>query len=135
MAANTEAIFPNGVRNPPLLIENADGTTIQDLVIGGADASLVLAISVTSDDTADKDLLVYHSDGVDDYLIGRITIPDGSGSNGVDQTVSLLNQTNFPHLKDDLCYALEAGHKIRIAAQAALTSGKKIYIVASVGDY
>jgi hypothetical protein len=128
-------IFPGVIKNAALDIENADGTTIQDLVVAGANGSRIDAISVTSDDTVDIDLIVYYHDGTNDFIIARVTVTAGAGTNGTVQAISLLNKTNMPFLGEDLSYYLESTDKLRIAAQAAVTAAKKISLVAIVGDY
>jgi hypothetical protein len=128
-------IFPGAIKNAALDVENADGTTIQDLVTAGANGSRIDAISVTSDDTVNIDLLVYYNDGTNDYLIARITITAGAGSDGTVVPISLLNATSMPFLGEDLSYYLEASNKLRIGAQTAVTAAKKISLVAIVGDY
>ena len=133
--ANTKAIYPSVIRTEVLDIANADSTNLQTLVTAGASGSRINSIAVTSTDSFDKDLMFYINDGAADYLIGRITIPDGSGSNGIDQTISALNVTNFPFIGDDLCLYLEANYLLKVKAQAAVTAATYIYLVATVGDY
>ncbi len=130
------AIFPGSIKNAGLDIENADGTTVQDFVTAGSGGARINNIAVTSSDTADKDLLVYFNDGTDDFLIGRVTIPLGSGTDGTNPAISLLNNTDLPFLNEnDLSYYLEGTKKLRIAAQAAVTSSYKISLTAVYGDY
>ncbi len=128
-------IFPDTIKNTGLDIEPGDTTTTQDLVTAGADGSRINNISVTSDDTAAIDLLVYYYDGTTDFLIARVTIPIGAGTDGSTPPVSLLNATDMPFLDDDLSYYLEGTDKLRIAAQATVTTAKKISLVATFGDY
>lgn len=128
-------IFPDTIKNAALDIENADGTTTQDLLTAGSAGSRINNISVTSDDTAAVDLIVYYNDGTTDFAIARVNIPIGAGTNGTAPPVSLLNATDMPFLGDDLSYYLLAAKKIRIAAVAAVTAAKKVSLVATYGDY
>jgi len=128
-------IFPGSIKNAALDIENADGTTTQDLLTAGASGSRINNISVTSDDTAAVVLLFYYNDGATDYLIGSVNIPTLSGTDGSAPAVSVLNATDMPFLGDDLSYYLMASDKIRVAAKTAVTTAKKITLVATYGDY
>lgn len=131
----SQPIFPQAIKNAAATLENGDGTTAKDLVTAGTNGSRIDSIAVTSDDTADKDIFIYLNDGTTDFLLGRLTIKAGSGTDGTNKTVAALNSTDLPFLKDDLSYYLQAGHKLRVAAQAAVTSGKKITVTAWIGDY
>ena len=128
-------IYPGTIKNAALDVENADGTTVQDLLTAGTNGARVNFISVVSDDTSDVVLDIIYNDGTTDYIIGAITIPAGSGTDGTTPSVSVLNSTDLPFLGEDLAYFLEGSDKIRIAAQAAVTSAKKVSLVASYGDY
>ena len=128
-------IFPDSIQNAALDIENADGTTAQDLLTAGTNGCRINNISVTSTDTAAKDLIINYNDGTTDYAIARITIPLGAGTDGSTVPVSLLNATDMPFLGEDLAYYLMGADKITIAAQAAVTAATKISVVATYGNY
>jgi len=128
-------IYPDTIKNAALDVENGDGTTSQDLLTAGADGARVNYISVISDDTADVVLELYYNDLTTDSLIGAVTIPAGSGTDGVLPPVSLLNATALPFLGEDLAYYLEGADKLKIAAKVAVTAAKKVTLVASYGDY
>ncbi len=130
MAMNITPTFPESVNNAILEIENADGTTIQDLVVGGEDGTKITQLLVASDDSADKDLFIYKTDGTAVMPIGRITIPDGSGFNGTDAFVDLLSELGLSSI-----WLEDATWKIQIAAQAAVTAAKTIWVSAEAQDY
>lgn len=128
-------IFPDTIQNAALDIENADGTTIQDLVTAGTNGSRINSISATSTDTAAVDIYVYYHDGSTDYILSRVTIPITAGTDGSTPPVSIFNSTDFPFLADDLSYYLAGTDKIRIAAVSAVTAATKVSLVATYGDY
>ena len=128
-------IFPGSINNAALLVENGDAVAAQDFITAGAKGSRIDSISVTSDDTVNIDLIVSLNDGTVDHVIARIPILAGSGTDGINPPVSLLNITDMPFLGEDLSYSLKTGNKITIAAQTAVTAAKKITLVAIVGDY
>ena len=129
-------IFPDTIQNAALDIENADGTTAQDLLTAGTNGSRINSISATSDEpTADIELTINYNDGTTDYIIGSVTIPALAGIDGTVPPVSILNAIDMPFLAEDLSYYLAGADKITIAAQTAVTSSQKIQLVATYGDY
>ncbi len=128
-------IFPDTIKNAALDIENADSTTAQDLLTAGTNGSRINSISVTSNDTADIDLIINYNDGTTDYGIGRVTIPVGAGTDGSTPPVSILNIIDMPFLAEDLSYYLQGTNKITIAAVTAVTAAMTIQVVATYGDY
>ncbi len=130
MAMNITPTFPESVNNAILEIENADGTTTQDLIAGGEDGTKITQILASSSDTADKDLFIYKTDGTAVMPLGRITIPDGSGLNGTDGFVDLLSELELASI-----WLEDATWKIQIAAQAAVTAATTIWVSAEAQDY
>ena len=135
MAMTHEAVYPQTPQNKTAIIVNADGTGKKEVFTAGANGAKISCIAVTSDDTADRTLVVYVYDGATDGLIGEVLIPDGSGTNGTDKAVSLLNATSLPFLPADLTLPLKAGAILKVAAKVAVTSAKTIYVTAFYGDY
>lgn len=129
------AMYPGGILSPVLQIGNADGTTVKTFNTASGLGNRVSNISATSTNTANVDLLIYHSDGTTNYLIGRVTIPAGAGSNGTEPAVAILNKVNMPFLDDDLCFFLQTGHSLKIAASVAVLATKTIDISGVVGVY
>lgn len=143
MAANTDPIFPkeplNNTANTSFCAEldNADGTNKVDLITGATDGTIINGINVSSDDTAAVDLLLYFYDGSNDYQLGEIEIPAGSGTDSATAAVSLLNETNLPAIgkRDDGSIFLAAGQKLKLAAGAAITAAKVVHAVCIGGNY
>lgn len=76
--------------NYGVFIGNAQGTTIQTLY--GSDPSIKRfdAIILSSDDVVDRDVVLWLSIASTFYSIGSITVPAGSGFNGVAPVNALL---------------------------------------------
>ncbi len=121
MAVTHEAIYPQTPKTAVVTIVPADTTTKKTVLTAGSNGARVGYVSVTSDDTADRTLSVYVYDGATDGLIGEVLIPDGSGTNGTDKAVSLLNATSLPFLPADLTLTLKAGDILKVAAKVAVT--------------
>jgi len=128
-------IFPDTIKNAALDIENADGTSEQDLLTAGSNGSRINSISAVSDDTSAVVLEFFYNDLTTSFLIGSVSIPTLSGTDGSAPAVSILNATDMPFLGDDLALYLEGSDKITVAAQAAVTSAKKVTLVVTYGDY
>jgi hypothetical protein len=128
-------IYPGEIKNAALIIEPADTTTAQDLVTAGTNGARINFISAVTDDTSDVDLIINYNDGATDHPIALVTVPAGSGTDGTNAAVSVLNAADMPFLGEDLSYYLEAGDKITVAASATVTADKTVYLVASYGDY
>ena len=128
-------IFPGSIKNAALDIELADSTSEQDLLTAGTNGSRINSISVTSTDTNAVVLNFYYNDLATSFLIGSVTIPTLSGTDGSAPTVSALNITDMPFLGDDLALYLEGSDKITVAAVSAVTTALKVTLVATYGDY
>ena len=138
MSKNYNPLFPGGVLNAQATFENADGTTIKDLVTAPSEGCRIDMLFASSDDTSDVDVLLYLNDGSNDIPIGRVTVPDGSGTNGTDKAVNLFTDAELPFLalnEGNPALFLKSGWKLRAGMQAAVTAAKSIYLVAIGGEY
>lgn len=128
-------IFPDAIKNAALDIENGDGNSEQDLLTAGSNGSRINSISAISDDTNAVVLEFFYNDLTTSFLIGSVSIPTLSGTDGSAPTMSILNADDMPFLGDDLALYLEGSNKITVAAKAAVTAAKKVTLVATYGDY
>ena len=136
MAMNTSPVFPHGVNNGQLDIENGDGTSYQTVVTGAADGTRVKLISISSDDTSDRYVKFSRKlSGGASCVIGVVLVPDGSGTNGTDQAVDGLNQTNMPWLREDRALVLASGEVLEAAVLVAVTAAKTVQIFVEAEDY
>lgn len=137
MSANPTLI--STVRNLAIKLQNADGTSFKSLAIAPpAAGSRVHALHITSDDTADQTLQLCVTISGVDYVLGEISVPDGSGTNGTDAAVKGLNPTKIPALQNDgISYWLDlaTGSELKIKSKTAVTAAKTIYVLAEVGDF
>lgn len=129
------AMYPETIKNVALDIENADGTTSQTLLTAGANGARITSIGVVSDDTAAVVLNIFYNDGSTDFLLGSVTVPTLAGTDGSTPAVSILNITDLPFLCEDLSFFLEGSDLIKVASQAAVTTAKKVTVIAQYGDY
>lgn len=135
MAVTHKPIFVQIVKNGMDTIVNGDGTTAQTIVTAGTDGSSIMDVAVTSGSTGEEILQVYIGDGTD-YLIGEVTIPIGTGTDGgTTATMNILTETALANfVQADGSLALEGTNTLKIGAKTAITDNE-ITIAALYGDY
>lgn len=134
MAMNTSPVFPHGVNIGIAELDNADSTDKVTLFTAAADGSRIRSISITSDDSSDRNVKLWITTGGSDYCIGLIPVPDGSGTNGTDSAVDGLNPTHLPWLREN-SIVMETGEVLKASMVVAITNGKVIHIRVEGGDY
>lgn len=136
MTTNKAPIFLNTVSGSNVSIANGDGTTQKNALVAGADGAAVTNLSATSDDTSDKTIVLQINDGSTSIVIGEVVVPDGSGTNGVDPAVNLLDAVALPGvLQADGSLILGAGCTLTLGAKVAVTAAKTINIHVQGGQY
>ena len=136
MAANISPIFQAAPSNgTPQTILPADTTAEKTIYTAGADGALVDSVFVTSDDTSDVVLNVFVNNGSTSFLIGAVTIPTLSGTDGTAPAINLLNLDSLPALQAGGGLTLQSGHKLNVSAQVTVTAAKTVTITAAGGDY
>lgn len=125
------AAGPTSVRKR---IADSDSTNLVDLLdnSGGATAVKIEALGATTDNTADRIVKLWLLSGGVTYLLGSMTIPDLSGTNGA--TDPRVNLMALPYLAtagaDGVpCFYVGAGEKLQASLDSALASGKYLWVV------
>ena len=136
MAANTNPIFVANRQTWTAEILPGDGTTPVDLVVAGANGSLIEAIGATSTDTGVVEMDLFLASGSLSVPIGSATIAIAAGTDGgTTPAANILAQADLPWLRDDLLLALGAGWTLQVGAHAAVTAAKVVHVFALGGDY
>lgn len=139
MAKNLDTPMLKDANNGVQTIVNADGTTAKTIFTAAAEGSRVLGLSLTSDDTAIRDLALYIRKSGTDYLIGTVRIPIAAGTDGAVPSVNGLNSTDLPFLPIDnngIPYIeLATGETLKAGVLVAVTAAKTVTIVAFGKDY
>jgi hypothetical protein len=137
MSANPSLI--STVRNPAIRIQNADGTAFKSIGIAPVAAGTRLkSLHITSDDTAAQVLQFCLTIGGVDYVLGEVSVPAGSGTDGASSAVNGLNAAKMPSLQTDGILRwldLATGSDLKVKSKVAVTGGKTIYVLAEVGDF
>lgn len=133
--ANTLPIFAKNPRVDVIEIAPADTTTLQTLFVAGTEGSTINNISVTSSDTSDILLHIRYNDGTGDRVLGKVTVPAGSGNNGTLPTLNLLATTALAQLTQaDGSLPVGISDTIKVNCQATMATGI-LTVIASGGDY
>jgi hypothetical protein len=135
MAANISPIFVLTINNKGITFVNADGTSTKDLFVAGSNGSRVASIAATTTDTSNNIIHLYAYDGSTAYLVGEITVPLASGTDGTTAAVNLLSLAMCPWLNSDGSITLPTGWKLQASVNAAVTTAKTLTLVALGADY
>ena len=140
MAVTATPIYPQTVRNAVVSFANADGTTLKTLIAGGTDGTLVSAITVSSTDTATRDLKLWLTVSGTDYLLNTTQIPLSSGNTNAVPPVDILRATMAPGLAYDAMgnrvLHVANGSTLRASMGAAVTAATTVSVViTSAGDF
>ena len=131
------ASFIAAPKNPAAQFANADGTNFKGLITGGTLGSRVESlICATTDQTNASIVQLALQVGGVDFVIGEVTVPPGSGTNGSTKTVALLNSIDIPGLNTDTgALFLASGVTLRARPKAAVAGANTLQIVGVAGDY
>lgn len=133
--ANNKAIFQIQPRSAAVKRVNSDGTATVALFTAGENGALIDNVSVVSTDTVAVILVLSLDDGTLETLIGEVSIPAGSGSDGSSPVKNLLDAVALPFLQSGGGLPLGANDVLKIAAKVAVTATKQLDIRAYGGDY
>lgn len=133
----TSALLVTAIKCPAARLQNSDGTNFVQLMAAGALGSKIETISCTTDDTSNVILQFCVTVAAVDYILGEVTVPLGSGTNGTAKAVNILNATDLPWVRNDginnYMY-LENGETLKVKAKTAVTAGKFVYFHVQGGD-
>lgn len=137
---STSASFPSDVVLVTKRLADSDSTNVVDVYdnSAGTKALKVESLGVATDNTADRILKVYMHDGSISHLMGSIMVPDLTGTNGAtDPRVSILSITNLALAGSDgvPCVWIPAGCKLQVSLDAALATGKYLYLTGRAVSY
>lgn len=139
MAVTHQPVFVQTPKIGVASFVNADGTTKKTLVTAGADGSKVVSITATSTDVAARVARIWLTRSATSYLLGALSIPAASGSDGATAGVNLINTTIWPGLPIDnvsqrFIY-LESGDTLQISFTVAVTAADEIDVTAIYSNF
>lgn len=135
MATNKDPIFLNTVTASGLTFLPADASAQKTLITAPADGSALTDISCTSTDTSDVVMVITLSDGTNDFQIGEVNVPLGSGTELNIPAVNLLSAVLLPFLQADGSILIPATWLVKINCKTTITAAKQIDVVGFGGNY
>ncbi|HTT79118.1 MAG TPA: hypothetical protein VMF86_05520 [Stellaceae bacterium] len=143
------AILPQTPRSALAQIANSNGTSLMALATGGANASKVTSIVASNTDTTAYTLqLVVNiggtlSSGVvsggTNYPVASVALPASAGNLAGTPPVGVLSAANIPGIAEDSAgqpyLTLNAGDYLCVALTAAVSAGKLVSAIATIGDF
>ena len=133
MAQNVDPIFTLAPKNVVSLITAADTTSPIVSYTAGTEGGAVISLGACSFDASDMVLVVSINNGSTTRVLGSVTIPAGSGTDGLVEPVNVFTKENIPALQSDNSFILEAGFILEISALVTVTGNVDVTGIA--GDY
>jgi hypothetical protein len=124
--------------NPVGQFENADGTAFKTLYTAGASGARIDSLIGTNTDTVAAYVVqLAVTISAVDYVIGEVSIPIGSGTNGSAKSVAMLNSTDVPGLAytEDGSLYLQSGAILKARVKTAVSGSFKVQILGVGGSY
>jgi len=112
-------------------IADSDSTNIVDVYdnSGGSVAVKIESLIITTDNSADRIAKFYLHDGSISQLMGSVSVPDLSGTNGTtDPRINVLSTLGVASADGVLCIWVPPACKLQASLDSALAGGKYMYV-------
>lgn len=130
--------FISTPKNPTASFANADATTFKSIFTAGTSGSRIDSLFASNTDTSNAYVLqlAVQKSGVD-YVIGEVSVPIGSGTNGSAKSVAVLNPTDIPGLTytESGALFLEGGSVLRARVKTTVAGSNSVQLFGVAGDY
>lgn len=134
----TQPQYIGTVKTPAASFANADASNFKTILAAGASGSRIDTLSASNSDTANSYVLqlAIQVSGVD-YILGEVTIPIGSGTNGTAKSVAVLNPTDIPALlyTENGSLYMASGAVLRGKVKTTVAGSNTVQITGVAGDY
>ena len=135
----TAPIFPGAIKWNGVQIANADGTAFKTLWTPGASGSKIVALSLASDDSATRDILLAVTKGGVDYPIGTMQVAITAGTVVATVAQNFFDGVRLPWLPVDgdgqRYMLLESGCVLKAKPLVAVTATKFVTLTAYGSDF
>lgn len=130
MAVTATPVMPQSVNNKCTIIQNSDSTNKVTIFTAGSNGSRLDTISVATDDTANVTLHCWLTDGTTEIRLDTAVITALYGTNGTNHAVDVMALLSAAKADGDGIRRmwLKSGCVLKVAANAAVTSGKYAYV-------
>jgi hypothetical protein len=126
--APNSVVTPQAVQNGSNQFSDANGTVLQTLITAGANGTFIRALTVATDNTANRRFELWINNGSVDRLFGSVTVLALAGSDGIVPIKNVLNSTDFPGLPTDALgnpfFFLKNGWLLKAKCDANMAAGK-----------
>jgi len=126
------------VKNPSVSFANADTSNFKTVLAAGSLGSRIDALIGTNTDTSNAYViqLAVQISGVN-YIVGEVTIPIGSGTNGSAKSVAVLNSTDIPGLAytENGALYLASGSSLMAKSKTTVAGSNTVQLLGIAGDY
>lgn len=130
--------FISAPKNPTASFANADSTNFKSVYTAGASGTRIDSLIASNSDTTNAYMLqiALQKSGVD-YVIGEVNLPAGSGTNGSQKSVAVLNTTDIPGLTytESGALYLETGVILRARVKTTVAGANTVQLSGFGGDY
>ncbi|OGR34713.1 MAG: hypothetical protein A2051_04515 [Desulfovibrionales bacterium GWA2_65_9] len=138
MAANTDPIFIGSIIGK--ITELSDTTETVVFAGDATESTRVDVLAVSTDDTADKDLIILFHDGTASRTAALVNVPLSSGNTNAIASVNVLGSSMLAaqimtDASGNTFLNLPPGWSIRAQEAAAPSTGKKMWVFARGGKY
>ena len=132
MPPNTNPIFELTVVSAGVQLTSTNTTDLQSVMTAGGNGTRIDGIFCSTDDTSAVNLAFYINDnGTDDWYIGNVLVPTGSGYT----TVARVDALATLGIGSPKYLALTQNYSLKVACVATMTAGKTTTILVVGGDY
>lgn len=139
MSVTNTPIYPQLIVSSVLQLNNASGTTIETVLVGGTNGTKIESILVSSTDTSARDITFYITISATSYAITTVTIPITAGTINSAPCINILGNAQFPGLARDSngnpYLYLTSADTLSVSALTTITSGKVINVYYQGGSY
>lgn len=120
-------------------IVNADASAQKDVLAAGSSGTKVVSVTAVSDDTSARVLQLSVLRSAANYILGSVSVPAASGTDGTTAAVDLLAAALVPDLpvdNDGQRYLfLESGDTLQVKSLTTVTSAKTVTVAAVAAHF
>ena len=139
MAKQTNLYLTQSVKTAAVVIQPAHTTTYRTLFTAGTNDSYIECITACSDDTSTRYVTLALDDGASQHIIGTTAVVAGSGTDGTNPAIDLLNYATAPGLplnaNGKRYIKLATGWSLKVKVITTMTAAKTMYVTMMGEDF
>ena len=139
MAKQTNLYLTQSVKTAAVVIQPAHTTTYRTLFTAGTNDSYIEDVTACSDDTSTRYVTLALDDGASQYPICTTMVIAGSGTDGINGSIDLLNYgtaAGLPLNANGKRYIkLATGWSLKVKVITTMTAAKTMYVTMQGEDF